>query len=117
MIMLSKRLFLIILLCVSALAGQTQTNLPWVNVNLNDLGAFEQPGLNWTIGSDALADMNKDGALVALPGAGTAVNNIKKSNNTQLTTKAEMGDVELELDFMMSKGSNSGVYLQGNTSA
>ncbi len=30
-----------------------------------------------------------------------------------LYTKEEFGDIELELDFMMAKNSNSGVYLQG----
>ncbi len=38
----------------------------------------------------------------------------KKTHGTDLYTTAEHGDVELELDYLMAKGSNSGIYLQGN---
>ena len=34
-------------------------------------------------------------------------------NQANLFTRWEHGDVDLSLDFMMAKGSNSGIYLQG----
>ncbi|HYH56008.1 MAG TPA: DUF1080 domain-containing protein, partial [Anseongella sp.] len=37
----------------------------------------------------------------------------KKKTGKDLYTAAEYGDMELELEFMMARGSNSGIYLQG----
>ena len=41
------------------------------------------------------------------------MNRPTKKDNGHLFTNLEHGDIELELDFMMAKGSNAGVYLQG----
>ena len=51
--------------------------------------------------------------MKAIPGMGVAVDVLNPKNNSHLITKDEFGDLELELDFMMAKGSNSGVFLQG----
>ena len=45
------------------------------------------------------------GALVNTPGS--------KTPGTDLYSNMEHGDADLELDYMMAKGSNSGIYLQG----
>lgn len=41
------------------------------------------------------------------------MNRPTKKENGHLFTNLEHGDIELDLDFMMAKGSNAGVYLQG----
>lgn len=89
-----------------------QTN-NFTNIPLTDLNAFSTYGPNWTIASNAEASINKEGYMKALPGTGAIVNIVSVKNKSHLITKEEFGDVELELDFMMAKQSNSGIYLQG----
>lgn len=102
--------FLAILLgCVTLHAQQQQ----WTSIPLTDLSAFNNPGKNWSVAADANGDFNQAGDLKPLTGTGALINNVGSSNNSHLVTNAQMGDVELELEFMMAKGSNSGVYLLG----
>jgi hypothetical protein len=111
---LKKGLVLSCLIAGSQWKGYAQNSGDFNTIALNDLSAFREAGTNWTTGSDAWADLNQTGFLKAKQGTGIAVNILNpKNNNTQLVTKEEFGDMELELDFMMAKGSNSGVYLQG----
>ncbi|MCC5939222.1 MAG: DUF1080 domain-containing protein [Lunatimonas sp.] len=46
-------------------------------------------------------------------GTGILVNPPKPKNGPHLVSGFEHGDIELELEFMVPKGSNSGVYLMG----
>jgi hypothetical protein len=46
-------------------------------------------------------------------GTGILLNDNTKEMNDQLLTKWEHGDIELEMEVMLPKGSNSGIYLQG----
>src|ERR1700738_1195241 len=114
MTIFKKCLFLAFLIAGSQWKGYAQNSGDFNTIALNDLSAFREAGTNWTTGSDAWADLNQTGFLKAKQGTGIAVNMLNpKNNNTQLVTKEEFGDLELELDFMLAKGSNSGVYLQG----
>lgn len=97
----------ILLLGFSALA---QNNLP-----LTDLSFFKQPSASWRIAGDVKADLNTRYVLTASNGTGILVNQPDdKNKGADLYTNLEHGDADLELDFMMAKGSNSGIYLQGN---
>ncbi|MEJ7768360.1 MAG: family 16 glycoside hydrolase [Chitinophagaceae bacterium] len=91
-------------LCYSS---QAQTTVP-----LNDLSFFKQPGNSWSIVMDATADPDIPGAMAASPGTGVLLN-LPNKNGADLFTSSEYGDLDLELDYMMAKGSNSGIYLQG----
>ena len=82
-------------------------------ISFNDLDAFQQPGKNWIVSSNAEADFNKEGDIHSVGGKGAVVNILTPGNNSHLITKESFGDLVLELDFMMAKNSNSGVYLQG----
>jgi hypothetical protein len=83
-------------------------------ISLNDLSAFQNPGKTWQIVGDVRADLNKANVLKTDKGTGILVNLPSKRNHGQdLLTNFEHGDLDLELDYMMAKGSNSGVYLQG----
>ena len=87
---------------------------PFTNIALTDLQAFKDPGENWVITSEFRADYSKPWNLKNLePGSGMVINDLSEKNRSHLVTNKEFGDVELELDFMMDKGSNSGVYLSG----
>jgi len=95
-----------------ALAQQTgpQRNA----IPLNDLSAFRNPGKSWQIVGDVGATLNKDNVLTPAQGTGILVNMPdKKKPGQDLLTTTEHGDAELELDYMLAKGSNSGIYLQG----
>ncbi len=65
---------------------------------------------------DATADLNQKDALTTKPGTGILANQPAKpefGRQFDLLTTLEHGDLDLELDYMMAKGANSGVYLQG----
>lgn len=83
-------------------------------IPLNDLSAFTQAGANWIVASEFSSDYSKPWDLKKIPsGTGILLNDLSKKNRSHLITKEEFGDMDLELDFMMEKGSNSGMYLQG----
>lgn len=52
-------------------------------------------------------------AVTSTPGTGILLNINDASRKDQLISKMEHGDIELELEVMLPKGSNSGIYLQG----
>ncbi len=93
-----------------------QTELP-----LNDLTAFRSPvgaaiTANWRIVGDAMADFTQKDAFTTTMGTGVLANVPAKpefGRKFDIMTVVEHGDMDLELDYMLAKGSNSGVYLQG----
>src|SRR5688572_6951509 len=90
-------------------AANAQTNL-----SLADISSFRSPSSNWQIAGDVNADLNTNGLLSVKPGAGVLVNVPAGENaKADLLTKEEYGDIDVELDYMMAKGSNSGIYVQG----
>jgi hypothetical protein len=83
-------------------------------ISLTDFSAFQKPGPTWRQASNVNADLTKSNTLASAPGAGILVNTPdKKNKGTDLISIIQHGDADVELDFMMAKGSNSGVYLQG----
>ncbi|WP_020528114.1 3-keto-disaccharide hydrolase [Flexithrix dorotheae] len=84
------------------------------NISLDDLSFFKEPGKSWSIVGNVVADLQEDKTLEVSKGTGILVNNpSKKKKGLDLYSNEEFGDMDLELDFMMAKGSNSGIYLQG----
>ncbi len=84
-----------------------QTTLP-----LNDLSAFKPSSKSWVIASDVAADLSKANSLNITKGSGVLVN-LPDKKATDLFTNLEHGDIDLELEYLMAKGANSGIYLQG----
>ena len=80
---------------------------------LTDVSAFKPLTNNWKLVSDVYFDPLKAEKAKTTAGTGVLVNTPGKGTNGHLFTTMEHGDLELELDFMMAKGSNAGVYLQG----
>jgi hypothetical protein len=89
------------------------------NLDLNDMSAFREQAGNWKIVSDVkmnrLVDVHKDGngSISISEGKGILINLNNDKMKSALLTQMEHGDIDLELDFMMPKGSNSGIYLMG----
>lgn len=89
-------------------AGQTG------KIPLQDLSSFREPGKSWSIVSDASALLDKPHELTGVSGTGVLLNTPdKKRPGQDLFSGEEYGDVDIELDYMMAPGSNSGIYLQG----
>lgn len=88
-------------------------------LSLNDLTNFKPQDGNWLIVEDVMMDRTKDiheyanTVVTTMPGKGVIVNMNDKVKKSALITNLEHGDIELELEFMLPKGSNSGIYLQG----
>src|SRR5262245_48292001 len=70
-----------------------------------------KPGTAWSIAGDVKLDEADPKKLLSIAGTGVITNGNTKGKN--LFTTAEFGDVELHVEFTVSKGSNSGVYLMG----
>lgn len=84
-------------------------------ISLNDLAAFKNPGNTWSIAGNVFTDLEKPNVFKVEKGTGILVNQpTAKNNGTDLYTVEEFGDVTLELDYLVAKGANSGIYLQGN---
>lgn len=104
----------IVLMCSTGIAQAQTAAGAAAAIPLNNLSSFREPGKSWQIASDVTAKLDKDNLLTLAEGTGVLVNQPgKKNKGTDLFTNFEHGDMDLELDFMMAKGANSGVYLQG----
>lgn len=97
---------------VIAQTAYAQTTIP-----LDDLSAFTNKAANWSIVGDASVDISKVNVLNTKPGKGVLAclhEKGKYGNEYELVSNFKHGDLDLELDFMLTKESNSGIYLQGN---
>ena len=66
----------------------------------------------WTVVGDVTLDAKNPGRLIGKPGAGVFLNG-DDGRGVDLLTGLEHGDCELHIEFNVAKGSNSGVYFQG----
>ncbi|WP_375443901.1 DUF1080 domain-containing protein [uncultured Fibrella sp.] len=101
------------LLALSLSAVAQQNEIPSQTIDLQNLSAFRPTGNNWKVVGEASYDPNTAGKGSTRPGSGILVNTLSAKANEHLLTTVEHGDLQLDLDFMMEKGSNSGIYLQG----
>lgn len=99
--------------CYLPLPVFAQRDQDWKEIPLNSLSAFAKPGPNWVVSGDASTSFTSPGPIQSAKGKGVLVNAMTEQNHSHLITKQQFGDIELELDFMMAKNSNSGVYLMG----
>jgi hypothetical protein len=109
-------LSIIALSCLCSINTQAQKVKPRLkDLPLNSLEAFKQPATNWQIIGDVLGSYN-DTTLNIAKGTGILFNNYSRAiqfkPGHQLFSNLEHGDIILEFDFMIPKGSNSGIYLQ-----
>jgi sugar phosphate isomerase/epimerase len=66
----------------------------------------------WFVAGDSIQDPQNEKLLKGKPGSGVIINGPTGSTRNILS-KAEFGDVRAHVEFMVPKGSNSGVYFQG----
>ncbi|HZG26150.1 MAG TPA: DUF1080 domain-containing protein, partial [Chitinophagaceae bacterium] len=93
--------------------GTCHTTFGQTAVPLTDLSFFQTPGPSWKISGDAKGGFSQKD-IQPTPGTGVLIN--APASNTpgkDLYTTMQHGDMDLELDYMMAAGSNSGIYMQG----
>lgn len=112
------RIIVFLLIVISYQSGKSQLG-SFQTLPLDDLTKFKAQDGNWSIVGDVMMDRTKDihehgnSVVSTKPGTGIIVNMNDEVKRSALLTNLEHGDIELELEFMLPKGSNSGVYLQG----
>ncbi|MBC8033187.1 MAG: DUF1080 domain-containing protein [Chitinophagaceae bacterium] len=104
--------FVLHLLSSDTVSGQQTANQE--KISLNDLSAFKDPGKSWSVAGGVTANLNEKNLLTTRSGTGILVNlPTANTKGVDLLTTSSYGDLVLELDYMMAKGSNSGIYLEG----
>jgi hypothetical protein len=81
------------------------------------MSAFRTQSDNWRIVGDASVEISQVNVLNTSPGKGVLACIHKQGTygaNYELLTNFKHGDLDIEMDFLLAKGSNSGIYLQGN---
>ena len=76
------------------------------------LDAWRKPTAAWLAAGEVSLDPADPKKLTSKEGKGVILNG-KDGRTTNLFSAADLKDVELHVEFMVSKGSNSGVYLMG----
>ena len=76
------------------------------------LDVWRGPAKGWEIVGDVALNSDNPRLLTGKPGTGVILNG-PKGRARNLYTKENFGDVEVHLEFLLSKGSNSGVKFEG----
>ncbi len=83
-------------------------------VELRDLTGFRSDGDNWRIAGAIAGDPRVEKVLRPVEGTGLLLNAPADGvQGRNLFTTWEHGDLELEVEYLVPAGSNSGLYLQG----
>ena len=99
---------------LAAFLARAESLLPPEPVSLDSLADFRPLSANWQQAGGLGGDPRHDKNLTAAPGTGVLVNNPRAAaTNDALVTTWAHGDLDLDLDFLLPPGSNSGLYLQG----
>jgi len=85
----------------------------WVElIGDHGLDAWRRPAGDWVVAGDAAIDPQRSNRLISKPGTGAILNGASgKTRN--LLTQQDFQDVEAHFEFLIPKGSNSGVKFEG----
>ncbi|HJT76101.1 MAG TPA: DUF1080 domain-containing protein, partial [Gemmataceae bacterium] len=86
----------------------------WIDLSSGPkaLDAWQAPTGAWFLAGNARMDPNDPRHLVGEPGEGVLING-PKGNTRNLLTRQKFTDLEVRLDFLIPRRSNSGVKLMG----
>ena len=84
----------------------------WVHLTAKGLDAWKAPAADWVRAARVTLDPKDPKKLSAFPEGDILVNG-PKGRTRDLVTKETFGDLEVQLDFLIARGSNSGVKLHG----
>jgi len=99
------------------LGSEEINSLPMQQLSLDNLEAFRSTGRNWSIAGNVQSDYLTEHSMDILEGEGVLVNSSSEEENEHIFTEIEHGDIELRLQFLVPKRSNSGIYFQGRYEA
>lgn len=104
-----RRIYILILSLggILSLAGNVRAEV--VNLVGDDLSTWREPTGQWQVVGEALKNPSNEKLISTKPGMGIIVNG-PTGRTSNLLSKAEFGDVKAHIEFMVPKGSNSGVY-------
>jgi len=83
----------------------------WTDL-IGESGLDKWKGGEWLVAGEASLGEGDGKKLAWKPGSGVIVNS-EKGRTANLFSKDEFGDLEAHVEFMVAKGSNSGVYFMG----
>ena len=103
-------LLLLSVLCfVPSLPAMAEETVVLVGENMD---SWRKPRGDWIVVGSAEQDPQAPSRIILKPGSGVLANGMKgKTRN--LLSQHEHGDVAAHIEFMVPKGSNSGIYFQG----
>jgi hypothetical protein len=94
-------------------AASAQQPGPWIDfLNGEPTSNFNNPDPMWVRSGDVQLDQANPKKLLNQPG-NTVWSNLPKGSCRDLFTKAQFTNPEVELEFCIPKGSNSGIKLMG----
>ena len=96
-----------------SIESKPKSYLRFKSLELEDLNTFKASAKNWKIVGGVSADFIKNRTISTTEGTGILVNSPEEGKKENLFTNFEHGDIEVELDVLMPKGSSSGLYFQG----
>lgn len=108
-----KTFLLLIAVFVSFKLPAQTVSLPSEILPLENLESFTSTSETWEIAGEVMMDRKKDQTLKKNAGKGILVHIPQGITSENLLTVFEHGDIELELEYMVARGSGSGIYMQG----
>jgi len=96
--------------CLAASPGKAEEE-SWIVLS-DDLASWQAPTGQWFIAGGAAMDPANERRLTSQPGRGVMING-KEGVTENLVSRRQFGDVEVRLEFLVPRRSNSGVKLQG----
>ena len=101
------------LAAVPLLTAAGQGSGDWIElVGEKGLDSWKKPAGEWLAAGEVSADPANAGKLAWKEGRGVLVNG-PRGRTSNLFSNLEHGDVDAHVEFLMAKGSNSGVYFMG----
>lgn len=99
-------------LLIISLSSIAHSDEPWIELTANGgLSQWQPPG-DWAEVGEVFKDPENEKKLAVKDGKDVIYNGVK-GRTRNLLSKIEHGDVEAQIEFMVPKGSNSGIYFMG----
>ena len=112
----SRLVFIFVACAALSVTARAQSLLSPERVPLDSFAAFRPPAANWHLAGGLGGDPRRDKTLTPAAGTGVLVTTPAKpppDDAAHLLTTWDHGDIDVDLDFLLATGSNSGVFLQG----
>jgi hypothetical protein len=104
-----KLLTLMFSIFPGAVSAQTVDNTSFI---FKDLTLFSNPDKSWSVVSDVVINPAIQATFKKTDGDGIILGDVLKKES-RLSTQASFGDVEVEFDFLLAKGTSAALLLEG----